>query len=77
MDQVLEYAQEARLPFYVLHQTVIVIIGFYVVQWDLPALVKYVLISLATLLVTVLIYDIVIRRTQVTRFLFGMKAKRA
>ena len=75
MDRVSAYAGEAQLPFYVLHMTPIVIIGFYVVQWEVNALVKYLVIVLATLGVTLLLYDIAVRRTWLTRFLFGMKPR--
>jgi hypothetical protein len=39
-DRAIRYANQAVLPVYVLHQTVIVMIGFYVVQWDVPTLAK-------------------------------------
>jgi glucans biosynthesis protein C len=52
---------------------VIVIIGFYVVQWDLPTLAKYLVISFTALVATVVLYDVGVRRTAVTRVLFGMK----
>ena len=67
------YANQAVLPVYVLHQTVIVVIGFYVVQWQVGTLVKYLAISVAALVVTLLLYDLGVRRTAVTRLLFGMK----
>jgi glucan biosynthesis protein C len=57
----------------VLHQTAIVVIGFYVVQWEVETLVKYLVISFAALLITLLLYDLGVRRTAVTRLLFGMK----
>jgi len=76
-DRLFEYAQDARLPFYMLHQTFIVAIGFYVVQWEISALVKYLVISLGTLVTTLVAYDIGIRRSGLTRFLFGMKPKQA
>jgi len=69
----IRYANQAVLPVYVLHQTVIVVIGFYVVQWEVETLVKYLVISFAALLVTLLLYDLGVRRTAVTRLLFGMK----
>lgn len=69
------YANEAVLPFYILHQTVIVMIGFYVVQWNTSALLKFSIISLTALATTLFLYEIVIKRTRVTRFLFGMKSK--
>lgn len=75
MDRIAGYAKEARLPFYILHHTPIVLIGYYVVQWEINALIKYLVISLSALMVTVVVYDIGIRRTKLTRFLFGMRPK--
>ena len=37
------------MPIYVLHQTVIVLLGFYVVEWPISATVKYLTISLISL----------------------------
>ena len=67
------YAKGAQLPFYVLHQLPIVIVGFYVVQWEVNAFVKYVVIVLSSLAITLLLYDIGVSRNKITRFLFGMK----
>lgn len=71
------YAREAVLPFYLLHQTVIVVIGFHVVQWPAGALPKYAAISLGSLAVTLLVYEVAIRRSALLRFLFGMRPVRA
>jgi glucans biosynthesis protein C len=65
-------ANEAVLPLYVLHQTPIVIIAFYVVQWRVGILPKYLIISAGSMVVTVLIYALCVRRAPVTRMLFGM-----
>jgi surface polysaccharide O-acyltransferase-like enzyme len=70
------YANEAVLPFYVLHQPVIVTIGFFVLGWGLPGIIEYLLISVMALIGTLVLYDLLVRRTPVTRFLFGMKVKR-
>jgi peptidoglycan/LPS O-acetylase OafA/YrhL len=70
------YANEAVLPFYVLHQPVIVVIGYFVLGWGLPAAVEYLLISVMALAGTLLLYDLLVRRTPATRVLFGMKARR-
>lgn len=75
-DRLARYFGEAQLPFYVLHFTAIVVIGFYVVQWEVNALLKYLVICLAALVVTLLVYDIAVRRTRPTRFLFGMRTKK-
>lgn len=70
------YGNEAAYPFYILHQTVIMVIGYYVVQWSAGVGVKYVVIAVASLVVTLLVYEIFMKRTNVTRFLFGMKILR-
>ena len=70
------YANEAVLPFYVLHQTPIVVIAFYVVRWNLGIPAKFLAISASSLAVTLLIYDLCVRRANLTRVLFGMCPKR-
>ena len=70
---VVRYASEAVLPVYVLHQTVIVLLAFYIVDWQVNALAKYLALSGLSLGVIFVLYDVVVRRTTVTRFLFGMK----
>ncbi len=74
-NRVLQYARDAAYPFYLLHQTVIVAIGYYAVQWSLDASLKYFAIVAMALVITIALYDILVRRTNVTRFLFGVKPK--
>jgi glucan biosynthesis protein C len=74
-NRVLSYASEAVLPVYILHQTLIVVIGFYVIQWNIPDVFKFFFIAFATLFGSLAIYE-VIRRTNVTRFLFGLKLRK-
>jgi hypothetical protein len=71
----LKYANEAVLPFYILHQTVIVIFGFYMADWALPVLVKYLILSIASFCVIIFIYGAGIRRVAALRFLLGMKSQ--
>ena len=72
-NKFLKYTGQASYPAYILHQTIIVIIGFYVVQWQAGILVKYSTILVLSVIATTLIYDLLVRRTNVTRFLFGMR----
>jgi hypothetical protein len=77
LDRVAEYVSEAQLPFYILHMTSLVVIGFYVVQWEINAFLKYIVISLASFVITLVVYDIGVRRTRLTRFLFGIRETEA
>lgn len=64
------------LPFYVLHETVIVVIAYYILGWKIYGAAQYVLISLTSLVATLLLYEICVRRTPLTRLLFGLKPHR-
>ena len=71
-NRLLKYVSQLVLPFYILHQTVIVTIGFYVVQWNAGIAFKYFVISTSSLTIIILIYEILIKRFSILRFLFGM-----
>jgi glucan biosynthesis protein C len=72
----LKYAGEAAYPVYILHQTAIVIIGYYVVRWRSGVPVKFATIVGASLVITVVLYDLLVKRTNITRFLFGLRPKK-
>lgn len=69
----LQRANEAVLPFYILHQPVLLCIGYFVVQWAIPDLAKYALIAAGSFASIVVLYEYVVRRFNVLRVLFGMK----
>ena len=69
----LQYANEAVLPFYIEHQTIIIIIGFSVVTWPIPDLLKWAIIAVSSFAVIMGLYEYILRRNNVLRFLFGMK----
>ena len=73
---ILKYAREAVLPFYILHQTVIVVIGFYIANWEARIAVKYLTLSTLSFVVIIAAYDLLVRRVKALRFLFGMKVKK-
>jgi hypothetical protein len=67
------YLAAAVLPLYVLHQPIVVAVAYFVVGWQAPILVEYPVIVALSLVLTVAAYDVLVRRTRVTRFLFGMR----
>jgi len=71
----LKYSNEAVLPFYILHQTIIVIVGFYIASWDVGVISKYLILSTVSFAMIIALYDLVIKRAKVLRFLFGMKTR--
>jgi peptidoglycan/LPS O-acetylase OafA/YrhL len=71
----LKYAGEASYPLYILHQTVIIALALFVVRWSSGVLPKFIVIAIGSLVISAIIYDLLIRRWNVVRFLFGMKPK--
>jgi glucan biosynthesis protein C len=74
-NSVLRYSNEAVLPFFVIHHPAIVLIAFYVVQWNLGIGVKWLIISTQALLLILAVYELLIRRVNGIRWLFGMKPR--
>jgi hypothetical protein len=69
------YAADAVLPVYILHQTLIIVIGYYVIQWNVPVVGKYFIVVIAVFLSALAIYEAV-GRINVSRFLFGIKVRK-
>jgi len=75
-NSILKYGNAAVLPFYILHQTVIVAIGFYIAHWDASLIVKFSILSTSSFVIILATYDLLIKRIKGLRFLFGMKSKK-
>jgi glucan biosynthesis protein C len=73
-NRFLAYASQAVLPFYILHQTVIITVGYYVVRWKLNPALKYQIILPISFGLIIAIYDLLVRRMTILRFLLGMRA---
>ena len=73
-NKFLQYANRAVLPFYIIHQTVIVGLGYIMVDWKLAVIIKYTILSLSSFLLIMIIYGLVVNRIKFLRFLLGMKA---
>ena len=71
----LQRANEAVYPFYILHQTVLIALAYYVLHWPASNAAKFVLIALGTFGFTWLLYW-VIGRFYLLRILFGLKPLR-
>jgi peptidoglycan/LPS O-acetylase OafA/YrhL len=74
-NRFLAHVNDMVLPFYILHQTVIVIVAYFVVQTELAIPLKYGITAVASFAVIVALYELLVRRIGVLRFLFGMRKK--
>jgi glucan biosynthesis protein C len=70
----LRYGLGAILPFFVVHQAVILAIAYFVVQWETTIPIKLLVLVLGSFLVSIGLYEWVIKRVGILRLVFGMKA---
>jgi len=74
-NRFLEYGNDAVLPYYIIHSTPIAVIGYFIIQWDMAVLPKYAINVVTAFIATVGLYELM-KRTNVTRFLLGMRLKK-
>ena len=74
--RLLPYANEAVLPFYILHQPVILVIGYFIIPLSLSILAKYLIIVPLAFGITLGLYEYGIRRVNPMRRVFGLKARK-
>lgn len=71
-NNLLTRLREIALPFYILHQTIIVLFGFLLMYWNVSILIKYSTLAVCSFC-SILLFIEGIRRVNVLRPLFGMR----
>jgi hypothetical protein len=72
----LTYGNEAVLPFYLFHQTIILCVGWYVIRWDMGIFLKLLIIATVSFTLIMILYELFVRRFNIVRFFFGMRPKK-
>ena len=75
-NKVLAYSGEAVLPFYLLHHTVIVLVGWFVIRWNMPSRPKFLIITVISFPSILLSYELLVKRVNIMRFFFGMRPRK-
>jgi len=75
-SRVVTYGNEALLPFYVLHLTVVYGAAWFILPWNLGILPKFLIITVVSFIVIMALYEGLVRHLNVVRFLFGMRLKK-
>ena len=73
-NSIISYLSNIALPIYIIHLTVIIMIGFYVLQWEAHWVIKFIVISISSMVIIILLCEL-IKTNNVTRFIFGMRPK--
>jgi peptidoglycan/LPS O-acetylase OafA/YrhL len=74
-NKVLAYSNEAVLPFYLFHQTIILIVGFFIIRWNRSILSKLLIITAISFPLILALYELLVWRFNVIRFFFGMRPR--
>ena len=69
----LRSANEGVMPFYILHQTVLLCIGYFVMPWEIHDAAKWVIVFISSFIVIITLYTLFIRKFEFFLFLFGRK----
>lgn len=70
---ILGYLNEAVYPLFILHLTIITVLGYFVVAWDMNLWIKYSVITTGTIVLVLFMYHFLIRPFAIMRLLFGVK----
>ena len=73
-NKLLAYGQEAMMSIYLFHHLVIIIIAFYVVQWDAGIFPKMLVVVLGAFVVTLGFHELLIKRVPLIQVLLGIKS---
>ncbi|NPD90307.1 MAG: acyltransferase family protein, partial [Asgard group archaeon] len=70
-----KFLNELVLPFYVMHQTIIVVIAFFIVQLNMHFFAKYIILIITSFTACVILL-LIIKYINPLRFIFGMRWKK-
>jgi surface polysaccharide O-acyltransferase-like enzyme len=72
-NRLIEWARDASYPVYILHQTVIISVAYFVIRQPWAPWTKYWVVLGATVVTCVLMYEFLLRRVPLLRLAFGIK----
>lgn len=70
------YCNRAVYPFYILHQTIIIIIAYWLMNSNWNLLVKFTLLVIGTFLTSWILYEFLIKRIKILRIVMGIKERK-
>lgn len=68
----LRYANEAVYPFYILHQTITVVLAYYLSPLQFPIMAKFIVVAIGTFAGCWILFEGIVKRFSVLRIVFGM-----
>ena len=74
-NKLINYLADASIAIYVIHLTIVLVFSRYFITLDASNLGTFVLITVCSTILTLIVYEVFIRRWSIIRVLFGMKAQ--
>jgi len=74
-NKLLKYLNEASYPLYIIHMNPGVMLVHYLRGWNIHIMIKFFIVVLLTYIGMFGFYELIIKRTNITRLLFGMRPK--
>ena len=75
-NRFLAYSNEAVLPFFLFHQTIIQIAGWFVLPLEMGNLARFLIVTVVSFPLILILYELFVRHIGFMRFLFGMAPKK-
>jgi hypothetical protein len=75
-SKILTYRNQAVYPFYILHFTIIIFLGFLLMDLPMHYAWKMIIMVIGTYGISWILYEFIIRRIPLLRILFGLKQKK-
>jgi glucans biosynthesis protein C len=72
-SKLIKYRNQAVYPFYIMHQTIIIIIAYWLINNPMHYMWKFTILVLGTFACAWILYEFIIRRIPIMRPLFGLK----
>ena len=75
-SRVIKYRNRAVYPFYILHQAIIIVIGYALMKTEINYSWKIIIMTTGTFGITWAVYEFIIERIRILRPVFGLKNNR-
>jgi len=64
---------EMIYPFYLLHQPVIIVLGYFIIKFEINDFLKFLMVIASSFVFTVALYMLVVRQSKFLKLIFGVK----
>ncbi|HOV32712.1 MAG TPA: acyltransferase [Candidatus Hydrogenedens sp.] len=71
-SKILPYTSKMSYPFYIIHQTVIILLAYYIVQWQINIWVQFFSMVILSYILTIAIYHFLVRKNKLLQLLLGI-----